>query len=148
MGTFGDQKDRKRQRIARAVLAGIGLAAAGYVGGASLSQPRPVVIEDLTAKSSAEAPQSTIQPLFGQADPSTAPAAPIGRKSEPPAVAVSINSASARELEALPGIGPALASRILALRTQRGGFRSIEELDDVKGIGPATLAKIRGYLKL
>jgi competence protein ComEA len=148
MDTFGQQKDRRRQRAARAVLAGIGLAAAGYVGGAALSQPRPVVIEDLTRSQAPAqaAPPAAIQPLLGQAPAAASP--PMRSKSEPPAVAVSINSATAQELESLPGIGPALAGRIIALRAQRGGFRSIEELDDVKGIGPATLAKFRGYLKL
>ncbi|MCK6523848.1 ComEA family DNA-binding protein [Myxococcota bacterium] len=57
--------------------------------------------------------------------------------------ALDLNRATAVELEALPGVGPALAGRIVALRGERGGFRSVQELDDVRGIGPTTLQKLR-----
>lgn len=49
---------------------------------------------------------------------------------------VDLNRATAEELARLPGIGPAFAQRIIALREQRGGFRYKEELLDVPGIGP------------
>lgn len=55
---------------------------------------------------------------------------------------IDLNRATAAELEALPRVGPALAERIVALRAARGGFTSVQELDDVKGIGPATLEKL------
>ncbi len=58
---------------------------------------------------------------------------------------VDINTADAALLEELPGIGPAKALAILALRGERGAFASVEELDDVKGIGPATLERLRPY---
>ncbi len=54
-----------------------------------------------------------------------------------------INSATASELEELPGIGPELARRIVAYREAHGPFRSVEELLNVPGIGPATLERIR-----
>jgi competence protein ComEA len=50
-------------------------------------------------------------------------------------------------LEALPGVGPALAARIIAWRTQHGRFSSVAELDSVSGIGPALLAKLGPLLK-
>jgi competence protein ComEA len=53
-----------------------------------------------------------------------------------------VNAAGAGELEQLPGIGPRLAARIIALRSERGGFSRVEELLAVRGIGPATLARI------
>lgn len=56
---------------------------------------------------------------------------------------VDVNRATARELEALPGIGPALAGRIVASREEEGPFRSVEELQRVRGIGPATVARLR-----
>jgi competence protein ComEA len=56
---------------------------------------------------------------------------------------IDLNRATALELEALPSVGPALAGRIVSLRAARGGFKSVNELDDVKGIGPATLKKLR-----
>ena len=54
----------------------------------------------------------------------------------------------AAELDALPGIGPALSERIIQHREQIGGFRSIEELTEVSGIGPKLFAKIRDQLTL
>src|SRR4051794_31436442 len=53
-----------------------------------------------------------------------------------------LNSASALALERLPGIGPALALRIVTERTARGPFRSIDDLARVRGIGPRTVARI------
>jgi competence protein ComEA len=55
---------------------------------------------------------------------------------------VYINSASAEELDVLPGVGPALASRIIAYREENGPFASLEDLDNVSGIGPSTLEAI------
>jgi competence protein ComEA len=56
------------------------------------------------------------------------------------------NHAGAAELTRLPGIGPALAGRIVAERDRHGPFASPEALLRVRGIGPKTLAKIRGFL--
>jgi competence protein ComEA len=55
---------------------------------------------------------------------------------------VDLNTADAAELDALPGIGPVLAQRIVDHRTRHGPFRSVEQLDDVPGIGPATAAEL------
>ncbi len=56
---------------------------------------------------------------------------------------VNVNTASAQELEHLPGVGPALAAAIVEYRLLRGPFASIDQLDDVSGIGPAKLEQIR-----
>ena len=61
---------------------------------------------------------------------------------------ISLNAASPEELDRLPGVGPATATKIVAERERRGGFRAIEELLDVRGIGEAKLAKMRPYLTL
>jgi competence protein ComEA len=60
---------------------------------------------------------------------------------------VRINSASARELQQLPGIGPALAQRIVETRS-RGRFSSADDLLRVPGIGKAKLAKLRAYVEV
>jgi competence protein ComEA len=58
------------------------------------------------------------------------------------------NSASAADLELLPGIGPSLALRIVLDRTEHGRFHTLDELLRVRGIGPATLAKLRPLLRV
>lgn len=56
---------------------------------------------------------------------------------------VNINTATAKELELLPRIGPALAQRIIEDRTRNGAYKTIEDLNRVKGIGPKTLERLR-----
>jgi competence protein ComEA len=56
---------------------------------------------------------------------------------------ININKATAKELEALPGIGPAYSQRIVQYREQNGGFKSIEDLQKVSGIGPAKMSALR-----
>jgi competence ComEA-like helix-hairpin-helix protein len=56
------------------------------------------------------------------------------------------NRATAQELEALPGIGPVLAARIVADREAHGRFRRVEDLDRVSGIGPRMLERVRIHL--
>ena len=56
---------------------------------------------------------------------------------------VSLSSASAAELDALPGIGPVTAEKIVAHRLAHGGFRSVDDLDAIPGIGPARIEQLR-----
>ena len=56
---------------------------------------------------------------------------------------VSLNSATAEQLDELPGIGPVTADAIIAHRTAHGGFQRVEDLLDVQGIGEKTLADLR-----
>jgi len=59
---------------------------------------------------------------------------------------VDINQASWPELAQLPGIGPALARRIVEYRLSKGPFRCVKDLDKVPGIGPKKLEQIQPYL--
>lgn len=56
---------------------------------------------------------------------------------------VHLNSATLEQLDALPGIGPVTAQRILDYRQEHGAFGSVDELDAVPGIGPARLDQLR-----
>jgi len=58
-----------------------------------------------------------------------------------------LNRATPEELERLPGIGPALARRIVEHRATRGPFRRVEDLVEVPGIGPATLEQLRERIR-
>lgn len=72
-------------------------------------------------------------------DPSSVPHANV-----PPRL-VNVNAAGADEMSLLPGIGPAIAARIVADRAERGPFASVDELRRVKGIGAATLERVRPF---
>ena len=73
---------------------------------------------------------------------STGAAAPVPGASAPGAL-VNVNTATATDLEALPGIGEVIAQAIVDYRTENGPFTSVDALLDVSGIGDATLAEIR-----
>lgn len=61
---------------------------------------------------------------------------------------ISVNRATAAELEQVKGIGPAIARNIVEYRAQHGPFERLEDLEAVPGIGPRTLEKIKPYLTL
>ena len=79
-------------------------------------------------------------PRVGEAD--IALATPSG------GVVVAINSANSEALQTLPGIGPALAERIIAYREANGRFASLDELQNVSGIGAVTLDNMRDLIAL
>ncbi|MGY1708274.1 ComEA family DNA-binding protein [Geodermatophilus sp. SYSU D00758] len=82
------------------------------------------------------------------------PGVGAGAGSEPAAAGaggaspVDLNAATAADLDALPGIGPVLAGRIVDHRTQHGRFTSVEQLDDVPGIGPTTYAELAPLVRV
>jgi competence protein ComEA len=65
-----------------------------------------------------------------------------------PGQRLNINTASAAELDKLPGIGPAKAQAIVDYRTQNGNFKSIEDIEKVKGIKGGVFSKIKDYIKV
>lgn len=56
---------------------------------------------------------------------------------------VNINTADAQQLDTLPGVGPAMAQRIIEYREQNGGFQQVEDLKKIKGIGEAKFSKLK-----
>lgn len=59
---------------------------------------------------------------------------------------LNLNTATPRQLEALPGIGPALAKRIVEFRDKKGGFKRVEELLAIPGISEKRWKALRAYL--
>lgn len=59
---------------------------------------------------------------------------------------IPINTDSAAMLEALPGIGPALAQRIIETRQERGNFKNEADLEHVRGLGPAKISQFRALI--
>lgn len=66
----------------------------------------------------------------------------------PAFAAVNLNTATQSELESVKGVGPAKAKAIIAYREAKGGFKSVDELDQVKGFGKASIDKLRGELSV
>jgi competence protein ComEA len=65
-----------------------------------------------------------------------------------PAGKVNLNTATVSQLVDLPGIGPALAARIVEHRQKNGAFKSVEDVMAVKGIGEKNFSKIQGFLSV
>lgn len=93
--------------------------------------------------------QQVVVPRRGAAAPAVgdpgAGEGSVGVASQPP---VSLNSATAAQLDTLDGVGPATAQKILDWRREHGGFRSIDDLGEVPGIGPKRMAALRGKVQL
>ena len=77
------------------------------------------------------------------------PIAPLAFAQEAPAksaaapAAVNLNAATPEQLEALPGIGPRAAQRIVEFRTKNGGFKKVEDLMKIQGIGERSFLRLR-----
>jgi competence protein ComEA len=75
-----------------------------------------------------------------------AAAAGTSAASGSPQTPLDLNSASAEQLDGLPGIGPVTAQKIIDYRQQHGPFTSVDDLDAIPGIGPARIANLKGLV--
>jgi len=87
--------------------------------------------------------EQIVVPGSGAGGGAAAASSPAGSSSSAP---LDLNSATLEQLEALPGIGPVTAQKILDYRQQHGAFHSVAELEGVPGIGPAHLAQLKGLV--
>lgn len=94
--------------------------------------------------------QPIVVPAIGEEPPVNTPGSGLtsGPASSKPGSTgkVNINSASAQELDVLPGIGPTLAGRIIEYRTSNGAFARIEDINEVSGIGDKKFADIKDLI--
>jgi competence protein ComEA len=106
-----------------------------------LTLPAAPVTSGASVSSPPTGARNAVEPSNG-GPPST------GSRTRAGATPLDLNRATAEELERLPGIGAVLAERIVAYRDSKGGFRSVEELEQVRGVGPAMLAKLKPMVRL
>jgi comEA protein len=111
-------------------------------GNVTMSKIAPLIRHTLLAALSALTLSVVAAPTHAQASQGndTGKVAPSG--------VVNVNSASAEELERLPGIGPSRSQAILELRTKMKRFQTVEDLMRVKGIGRASLRNLRPMITL
>lgn len=100
--------------------------------------PHAVATDTLT--DAATPPGESVATALPRGEAAAAPAGSSGVSRT-----INLNTATAAELDLLPGIGPALAARIIEDREANGPYRTLDDLDRVSGIGPKTIAKLAPY---
>ncbi len=83
----------------------------------------------------------------GSAGAGTAAAAGGDAAAPSPSAPVDLNTATAEQLDALPGVGPVTAQKIITYRQAHGPFTSVDQLDAISGIGPARIADLKGLVQ-
>ena len=116
------------------------LARVPGIGPASVERLRPFLRVDQ--------PGGGGVPILTSVPARAASPGPTPRTESRPGALIDLNRATASELRELPGVGPVTADRIIAYRSEHGGFRTTEELMEVSGIGPRTLERIAPMVKV
>jgi competence protein ComEA len=103
---------------------------------------------DLTSLNLARQVTDGEQIIVGQpASPTNQPPSSTGpNQTTAPNNPVNLNTATLAELDALPGVGPVLAQRILDYRTQNGPFATIDQLQEVPGVGPKKFDSLKPHV--
>lgn len=120
------------------------------IGSATLEKVRHRVRAGAPPAAPAEASEpvtttSFSSPIAQAPAPAPRPAPAAAKKVQPGDAPINVNTASADELQRLPGVGPVMAQAIIAARTAKP-FDNVNDLDRVKGIGPKTLEKLRPFV--
>ncbi|MFH8836420.1 helix-hairpin-helix domain-containing protein [Streptomyces sp. NPDC017868] len=102
---------------------------------------------DLTGVNRARVLLDGEQVLVGLPGPPAGGPGPGGGGGGAPGVPLSLNTATAEQLDGLPGVGPVLAQHIVDHRTEHGGFRSVGELREVDGIGERRFADLEPLVR-
>lgn len=126
-----------------------GTKKSAHLGDLNLAQPladgQQVFIARHGGRSEVRDPETVPAGGSGTVPPGSAsPPGASGSGASPgsPGQLVNLNTATADELDQLPGVGPVTAQKIIDWRTQHGRFNSVEELQEVDGIGPKTYADL------
>ena len=118
-------------RVADAVRAAGGLRKGGRLGATNLAR---VLADGERVEIGVPADSSGTDPASAGVGSVTAP--------------LDLNTATAQQLDALPGVGPVTAAKILAWRAEHGRFSVVDELAEVPGIGPKTLEELRPHVRV
>jgi competence protein ComEA len=119
-----------------------GLTAAADAGRVDLASPlQDGVLVVIPARGQPD-PSGPVVGGGGESDTGSGSSSATGT----PVPVVDLNTATADQLDALPGVGPTTAAAIVAYRSEHGPFASVDQLADVRGIGPAKLAEIRPHV--
>jgi competence protein ComEA len=129
------------ERDAQAIALAGGLSAGADAGAVNLAQ-RAGDGDEIYVPAQGETTRARLHSAIGRS------AARRGRRHAlPPSGSVDVNHSDATELAAVPGIGRAIAERIVELRTREGAFASLDELLDVAGMTQSRLERARSYLR-
>ena len=143
--------------VAAILVSGVGLAGVGYsVATRPMPPPPPVVFvpQQVEPRVSARASEPAVAGVASSPEAAQPPEpieGPVAYEPVPKVASgmtIDVNTATAEQLQLLPGIGPSRAAAIIESRQAIGPFRTVEDLARVRGIGPATVEGVRPYVAI